>query len=112
MGQWGFATQNSLMQASIVACLAAMEALGWAPPLGHDEALLKIQEILREVQSSQGAEWSVCKRNLSGTSHSEDVLEIPAKRVCANNNADIPATVLTGAVALTDVNTGKHGTSA
>lgn len=81
MGQWGFATNNANMEASIAACVVAMEGDGWALALGRGETRAKVQEMLLDLRALAQGEWSVLKRVAIHPNFDTENAHLP-KRVC------------------------------
>ena len=81
MAQWGFATNNETMQASIAASRASMEALGWEAPLHPEAAGQKVNEVLKFLTNRKSCNWSTpLKRKVENCS--SHMAEDPAKRIC------------------------------
>ena len=84
MVQWGFATNNETMMASIQASKVTCMALDWEPPHGmSDAAAKKTEEVLQFFEEPALNEWQVSKHHAgdAGASASAD----QAKRQCASS---------------------------
>lgn len=84
MVQWGFATNNDTMIASIQGSKVRCMALGWEPPHGmSDAAAKKTEEVLQFFEEPASNKWQVSKRHVEdvGASSSAD----QAKWQCASS---------------------------